>query len=130
MHELAVAQSLVAESVRCAASHGAGRIDTIVVRLGPLSGVEPSLLERAFSVARCGTRADRAKLSIEHQPIEVACTRCGETTEAQANKLVCGRCGDWRVRVIAGEEMLLARLELSEIELEACDPCATPAAAR
>jgi hydrogenase nickel incorporation protein HypA/HybF len=130
MHELAVAQSLVAEALRCAASHGARRIDSIVVRVGPLSGVEPSLLERAFTVARSGTSADQAVLSIETKPIEVSCTRCGETTEAKANKLVCGSCGDWRVRVIAGEELLLARLELSDIGVEIEDLCAIPAAAR
>jgi Zn finger protein HypA/HybF involved in hydrogenase expression len=28
------------------------------------------------------------------------------------NRLVCGACGDWQVDVIAGEEMLLTRVEI------------------
>lgn len=115
MHELAVAEGVVMEAVRVARSHGAGAVDHIVVRLGALSGVEAALLERAFSVARGGTLAAAATLSIEIAPIQVACAVCGACSEAAVNKIVCGSCGAWHVRVIGGEEALLARVELSGV---------------
>lgn len=115
MHELAVAQGLVSEAERVADHHGATRIDHIVARIGALSGVEAQLLERAFLVARAGSRAETSTLEIETGPIEVRCRTCGATGNAAPNRLICGACGDWRVDVTAGEELLLVRLVLSGV---------------
>ena len=130
MHELSIAESLVAEACRVAAGHHAPRIEIINVRVGPLSGVEPPLLERAFTVARAGTAAAEARLEVEVGPLEVYCPQCGETTDAAVNRIVCQACGNWRVEIVTGEELVLARLELSGIEEEFEPPCATPADAR
>ncbi len=115
MHELAVAQGLIGEVLRVAALHGASGVDMVVVRIGALAGVEPGLLERAFTVARAGTLASRAALEIEHGPLVVVCSSCGAETEARADKIVCGDCGDWKVRVVEGEEMLLVRVGLTGV---------------
>jgi len=113
MHELAIAQGLVAECERIAALHGAARVDRIVARIGVLSGVEAPLLHRAFTVARSGTRAGAALLEIEACPIEIVCRGCGARGPASPSRIVCGACGDWRVDVTSGEEMHLMRVELS-----------------
>jgi hydrogenase nickel incorporation protein HypA/HybF len=34
------------------------------------------------------------------------------TSDVPPNRLLCGACGEWRVTVIAGEEMLLASIDL------------------
>lgn len=115
MHELAVAQGLVAEAARIAAANGATAVDHIVVRIGPLSGVEASLLERAFAIARTGGAARAATLAIEPAAVEVVCSSCGEKTVAVPPRIVCGDCGDWKVRVVAGEDLILVRLELSGV---------------
>ncbi|MBL8566650.1 MAG: hydrogenase maturation nickel metallochaperone HypA [Hyphomicrobiaceae bacterium] len=115
MHELAIAQGLMGEVLRVAAMHGANGVDLVVVRIGALAGVEPGLLERAFSVARAGTLASRAALEIEHGPLVVVCSSCGAETEARADRIVCGDCGDWKVRVVEGEEMLLVRVGLTGV---------------
>lgn len=116
MHELAVAEALVGEAVSVARRHGARRITRIVARIGLLSGVEALLLERAFTVARAGSCAADAKLEIETGRIEVHCRTCGARSDAAANRLVCATCGDWRVDVTGGEELLLMSVELSEID--------------
>ena len=118
MHELAVAQSMIEEAARVALLHRAEAIEHILVRVGALSGVEPPLLERAFTVARAGTLADWATLTIEVGPVGVRCTHCGAQTQAAPNKIVCGACGDWRVRVVSGEELLLIRVELAGVPVE------------
>ncbi len=130
MHEIAIAQSLVMEACRVAAESRARNIDAVRVLVGPLSGLEAPLLERAFTVARSGTPAHEAELTIEIGPIEVHCSICGADTHAALNKIVCGACGAWRVQIIAGDELLLKRVELSGIHEEHEEPCATPAAAR
>jgi hydrogenase nickel incorporation protein HypA/HybF len=116
MHELSVCTALMQQVERVAREHGAVRVDRILLQIGPLSGVEAPLLQNAFPLAAAGTLAEAAELVIESIPVRVSCTRCGAETEAAPNRLVCGACGDWRTRVVSGEEMLLARLELVEPE--------------
>ena len=62
MHELAICQSLIGAVEKAAAGQGGGEVTAILVAIGPLSNVEPSLLERAFSLAREGTIASQAQL--------------------------------------------------------------------
>ena len=112
MHELAIAQGLVTEVERVAAEHGAEAADLVVIRIGALAGVEAALLDRAFSVASAGTIAADAVLEIEAGALVVWCPACGIESEARDGKALCAVCGDWKVRVVSGEEMLLVRVGL------------------
>ncbi len=113
MHELAVCQSLLEQVQRVAADHGAERVERIRVRIGPLSGVEPELLTSAYTIAAAGTIAEGAELDIEPAPVRVHCITCGAETDALPNRLLCGACGDWHTRLVSGDDLLLASLELS-----------------
>lgn len=112
MHELAICQSMIAQVEEIADRHGAGRVVRVEVQVGPLSGVEPDLLTNAFPFASARTVAEGAALSIETLPVRVACGHCGAETAASVNRLACGACGDPRTRVVGGDELLLARVEL------------------
>lgn len=117
MHELAICQGLMREVERVAHAAGADRVVSVTVRIGPLSGVEPQLLESAFPLASAGTSAAGARLIIERAALRVRCQRCGGESEVPSTRLVCTHCGHWRVQVLSGEELLLARVEL----LRQCD---------
>jgi hydrogenase nickel incorporation protein HypA/HybF len=112
MHELAVCQALLGQVEAIAARHLARSVRSITVRVGPLAGVEPDLLRAAYPFACSGTVADGADLVIEELPVRVSCETCGAETEARANRLLCGQCGDWHTRLTSGDEMLLASVEL------------------
>jgi len=116
VHELSICQSLLREVRRVAEAHNATEVTGIVVAVGPISGVEPLLLERAFSIARAGTIAENAELEIEVAPIVVWCEDCGVETHAAINALTCGRCGTWQVDLRSGDELLLKRVELTKAE--------------
>jgi len=116
MHELAICQEMLSLVENVAMERGAARVDRIVVIIGPLSGVEIPLLQRAFSVARTRTPAADATLEVETSDIRISCRSCGATSGAVANKLTCGHCGDWRVDLQQGDEMLLKTVELSGID--------------
>lgn len=105
---------------RIARQHRASAVRRIRVRIGPLSGVEPVLLQQAFPLARAGTVAADAELVIEAAAIRVRCDTCRAETEAQANRLVCGECGDYHTTLVSGNEMLLESVELEQ-ELRATD---------
>ena len=112
---MSICQGLLDQVERIAAEQGAGRVDSIVLSIGPLSGVEPELLTRAFEAARLQTVAENAELEIRTGPVVVKCRGCGASGEARVNRLLCPSCGDWQVDLLEGDELLLLRLEVSEI---------------
>jgi hydrogenase nickel incorporation protein HypA/HybF len=114
---MSICQGLISQVEKIAKERGANRVDSIVLSIGPLAGVEPELLSRAYEVARAETVARDAELQIETGPIVVECRTCGSTGEAQANRLLCPSCGDWKVNLKQGDELLLLRLEISEISV-------------
>ena len=113
MHELSVCQSLLDQVVRIAADRSATAVTRVTLRIGPLSGVEPELLQQAFPLARAGTVAGQAELVIESLPVRVRCDACGAETDALPNRLVCGACGDWHTRLSSGDELMLVSVELA-----------------
>lgn len=116
MHELSVCQALIEQVENVARTNDAATVSRIVLRIGPLSGVEPQLLAQAFPLARAGTVAEHAELEIESLPIRVKCEQCGAETDASANRLLCGACGDWHTQLLSGDELLLASVELAREE--------------
>lgn len=114
MHELSICQSLLREVERVASAHGSDEVCAITIAIGPLSGVAPPLLERAFDISRAGTVAAHAVLNIVATPITVWCGACEVETPAAMNALLCGRCHSWQVQLRHGDELLLKQVELAE----------------
>ena len=112
MHELAVCQALIDQVEQIAQQERAAQVLSIHLGIGPLSGVEPRLLEQAFFVARAGGVANEAELVIESLPVQVSCDQCGKTTDALPARLLCGACGNWQTRLVSGDELLLQHVEL------------------
>jgi hydrogenase nickel incorporation protein HypA/HybF len=116
MHELAVCQALIDQVERIAHNRGARRVLSITVSVGALSGTEARLLEHAYPLASAGTAAEGARLRVETVPVRVRCRKCRSETEAAPNRLLCGQCSDWQVDVVAGEELLLRRVEFETFD--------------
>lgn len=112
MHELSVCQGMMRQLEQIAAEQDALAVTKVVIRIGPLSGVEPQLLEQAFPLASAGTVAADASLIVERLPVRVRCESCGAESEVAANRLLCGSCGDWHTQLLAGDELVLASVEL------------------
>lgn len=117
MHELAICQSLMDQVESIAAERNAHSVTSIVIAMGPLSGVEAELLKNAYPIASAGTVAENAELVIEYLPIRVKCSQCGSESDALPNKLICKQCGDWRTTLLSGDEMMLMSVELAAAKL-------------
>jgi len=112
MHELAICQALICQVAELADQKSATAVNRILVSVGPLSGVESMLLQNAFPIAAAGTVADGAELRIEILPVRVHCTACEVESIVAPNRLLCDKCGDWRTKLVSGDELLLTRVEL------------------
>lgn len=91
----------------------AGRVLAIHLGIGPLSGVDPHLLEQAFPIASAGSAAAGAELVINHLPVVVSCRQCGSVSEVQPSRLLCAHCGDWQTSLVSGDELSLQSVELT-----------------
>lgn len=112
MHELSICQALIDQVEQVARREHCRQVSVIHVSVGPLSGVEPQLLEQAYPLAAAGSVAETATLQIEMAPIRVYCDQCGRESAASANRLVCAGCGNWRTQLVSGDELLLTHIEL------------------
>lgn len=110
MHELAICQALVGEVLAVARAEHAKSVTDVYLSIGPLSGVEGSLLRNAFPFAAAGTVAGNASLHLQPTPVRVRCEDCGAETEVAANRLICGSCSNWQTQLISGDELLLQRV--------------------
>ena len=122
MHELAICQSLMDQVENIALERNSSLVVSIVVGIGPLSGVESQLLKNAYPFASAGSVAEQAELIIETLPIRIRCDVCGSESEALPNKLTCKQCGEWHTTLVSGDELLLMSVELetaADLEKEA-----------
>ncbi|MCK9529657.1 MAG: hydrogenase maturation nickel metallochaperone HypA [Gammaproteobacteria bacterium] len=113
MRELPVCQDLLREVLDIAREHHAERVEQVVLRVGPLSGIEPNLLADAFPFASAGTRAEGAELIIESAAVRVRCLTCGAETDTTPNRLLCGHCSGIRTQLMSGDELRLVSVQLS-----------------
>ncbi len=111
MHELSVCRSMLAQVLAIAASNDMQTVGRIMLRVGPLAGVEPDLLCAAFPIVAAGTPCEGATIEIESMAVQVLCRRCGSTSVVRPNRLLCASCGDWQVTFLSGDEMLLTSIE-------------------
>ena len=112
MHELSVCRALIAEIEAVARRYQASGVASVRLLIGPLSGVEPTLVQHAFSLAAAGTPAAGAGLVIEEAPVRVTCDACRALSAVQPNRLTCAACGNWRTRLVSGDELMLVSVEL------------------
>jgi hydrogenase nickel incorporation protein HypA/HybF len=111
MHELSIAEAIVAIAERHAAGRNVARVE---VKVGHLRQVVPSALEFAFDLVAAGTAVEGAELVLEVVPAEGRCMDCGAVSVLADFPLQCSRCGGFALDVLRGEEMLVDALELEE----------------
>lgn len=114
MHELSVCHSILSQVEPIARERGAV-ISVVHIQVGPLSGIEIPLLKNGWTIARAGTSASSARLEVEEMSITIECMACGQEGQATPNRMGCSHCGEWRTRLISGDEMLLRSIELERV---------------
>ena len=95
MHELSIVQDLFKLCETNAMQNASKQICKIEIQIGRLSGVEPYYLKNAF---------DAFKM--------IECADCGFNSYIELDEFLCPNCKSKNIKVTAGEDILLMRLEM------------------
>jgi hydrogenase nickel incorporation protein HypA/HybF len=112
MHEVSLVESVVELVALEARKQPFRRVRVIRLKLGSLGHAEPDALRFCFDAVTNGTIADGARLEIETVPALGWCAHCALTTPMNERFAECPVCGYVPLRIVAGDEMQLAELEV------------------
>lgn len=112
MHELSIALSMIERIEEVAERHG-GRVESIYVRVGILSGVDVQALRFAYEMASEGTTLAGCRLEIEPVPLVVYCPQCATTHKPDPQHILCPRCVTQEQQILEGRELEVRALEIA-----------------
>ncbi|MGE4296352.1 MAG: hydrogenase/urease nickel incorporation protein HypA [Campylobacterales bacterium] len=112
MHEYSIVQALLDLCEDEAKKAGAVKVNTIRIKVGKLSGVEPELLKAAYDVFNEESFCRGAKLDMQLQNVVITCRDCGKESELETLTFVCPHCHSESFEVKDGEELMLMSLEM------------------
>lgn len=105
MHELAIAQSIVALAEEQARQRGAKAIEELELEIGRLAGVEIPTLEFALESAVKGSLLEKARIVRHYIDGEACCAACESVYPLPTLLTPCPRCGSWYFRILKGKEL-------------------------
>jgi hydrogenase nickel incorporation protein HypA/HybF len=115
MHELALAESIIALVEEAARRHGAESVTTIRLEIGALSCIDIDALRFCFDAVARGGVAESAELAIDRTPGEAWCMPCGECVPMTALGDPCPSCGSHQLQVTRGDAMRVKDIEIASI---------------
>lgn len=116
MHEYSIVSALIEQCERHALENRANKITRIDIKLGVMSGVEPSLLQTAFDTFKLDGICKEALLNLQIQPLVILCQDCQAESVLSERTVICPACHSFHTRVLDGEDMLLMQLEMEQDE--------------
>ena len=105
MHELSIAQSIVALAEDEARSRQAAAVEELELEIGRLAGVEISTLEFALESAVKGSLLEKARIVRHYIDGEARCAECDTLFSLPTLLTPCPHCGSWYFRLLKGKEL-------------------------
>jgi hydrogenase nickel incorporation protein HypA/HybF len=110
MHELALAEGILAVAIDAANGEG---IKSIRIRVGRLQHVTQDSLQFAFELISENSNAQGATIVVEDVAVRYRCKQCGIEGEVELPHFHCRSCSSMEVEILSGEEILVDSVELS-----------------
>jgi hydrogenase nickel incorporation protein HypA/HybF len=115
MHEVSIALNLLDIVEKKCLEGGYQEVESVRVRVGKASSVQPEAFSFAFEAVKKETLAHKAKLLIDLIPLGGACSACGSRFETEeAYILECPSCGSLSLQITQGYELEIVELEVNE----------------
>lgn len=113
MHEVSIVQRALHVACQQAEKAHSSCIRSIQLRVGVLSGAVPEALQFAFEALKKNTLAENARLDIELvQPVS-RCESCAIEFSPDDICYACPQCGKLSPALVCGNELELAKLEVT-----------------
>lgn len=114
MHEWSLARTLLQQAAHICREHGSNELLEVRVQIGPLSGIEASLLESAFDQLVCELGNSPICLVVETTPLVVRCRECERESELSDFDFYCRACHSRSVRVVQGDQLQLVSIRVTD----------------
>jgi len=112
VHEVAITQNILEIAIDHAHKASAGKITSLTVEIGALSGVVPEAVEFCFEAVARETLAEGATLNIVRIPGRGRCLDCGQTLEMDPYTFSCPHCESFNIERQQGDELRLTEVEI------------------
>lgn len=114
MHEASIAQNVIEIAARNCLDAGFNRIESIKLKIGKGSGIEPEALLFAFEAMKSDSPAREARLELELLKVGGVCNGCQKEFQVEeAYVLGCPLCGSSSFRITQGYEMEFVDMEVT-----------------
>lgn len=107
MHELSITESIVSAILE----RVDGRIQTVTLLVGQLSGLVPDSVRFCFDICTQETRLEGATLDIVEVPGRARCRTCDQELELPDGILLCP-CGSADLEIVGGQELRIKNVEV------------------
>lgn len=114
MHERSLVQNLIGQVAAILQEQGGDAATEIEVSIGPLSGVEPLLVESAFEQLAPASPLAGAKLIVQHAELTAVCRRCQASFVVESLRFRCAACGSPEIQITGGDEFRLLKVTIEQ----------------
>jgi hydrogenase nickel incorporation protein HypA/HybF len=115
MHELSIVYSVVSSVTEALAGRKVAKVNSVLLRVGALSGIMEDPLQFGWSIATEETPLAGSALLIESVPVTVRCRPCGRDVVLDGmQSFRCPICGELCPEVVTGRELEIVSLEIEE----------------
>ena len=112
MHEAAITDSMVRLVLEQAEKHSAAAVRKVTVVVGSMNGIVVESMRFYFEELTRGTIAESAELIVREAPTRALCLACGHKFELEDYLWLCPECGDRRLDIIEGKELMVDNIEV------------------
>lgn len=114
MHELRITARIIQTVTQEMQRHGLSHVDSVRIRIGELSGIDPSALLFGWEASTRGTSFERVLLEIESVAVTGRCRRCQREFNVVGFLFRCPDCQSGKIDLVRGQEIEIASLNVEQ----------------
>jgi hydrogenase nickel incorporation protein HypA/HybF len=114
VHELSVVSEIIRIVSEEADLHGKGRVESIHLVIGELTGHSTEGLQFSFDILAEGTSLEGARLDVQYVKPVLQCPSCGLVFDKDGPSLRCPACGATACMDGSGRELYIDAVEIVE----------------
>jgi hydrogenase nickel incorporation protein HypA/HybF len=112
MHEQSIVTYLLTEAVSNARKENAGKIISIKLTVGELTGIEKDSVIFYFGFLSKNTIAEGANLEFEYTKAQLRCRECDIIFPKEGSEFICPKCNKKVVEIVGGRELYIESMEV------------------